>query len=105
MPERARVSFAACGQGLGVPGEKGQWGLCVPQCGARRRGTAQTLLPSPVAHLCPPCPVLPAELTPSLLFLCSGISSHPISIFTLWPGKGLAFWGGGRAGWAAQLHF
>lgn len=28
-----------------------------------------------------------------------------ISIFTLWPGKGLAFWGGGRAGWATQLHF
>lgn len=79
--------------------------LRAPKYEARRRGAAQTLLPSRIAHLCPPCPVLPAELTPPLLFLCSGISSHPINIFTLRPGKGLAFWGGGSAGWAAQLHF
>lgn len=47
------------------------------------------------------------QADPSLLFLCSGISSHPISIFTLWPGEGLAFPGvsGRGAGWAAQLHF
>lgn len=79
VPERAWVSFAACGQGLGVPGEKGRRGLpCVPpECGARRRGAAQTLLPSPVAHLCPPRPVLPAELTPPLLLL-SALASAPI---------------------------
>lgn len=52
-----------------VPGEKGQRGLprAPPECRAGRRSAAQTLLTPPTAHLCPLCPVLPAELTSLLL--------------------------------------
>ena len=64
---------SGCSRGEGPKGAA----LRAPECGARRRGAAQTLLPSPVAHLCPPRPVLPAELTPPLLLL-SALASAPI---------------------------
>lgn len=78
--------------------------LCAPSVGPGRRGTAQTLLPSPVAHLCPPCPVLPAELTPPALPLLwhqlpSHQHFHPVAR------EGLAFWGWCGEARAAQLHF
>lgn len=95
--------------GLRALGENGWRGLPgVPPSVGRGRGEQHRLpLTSPVARrLCPLRLVLPAELTPPPAPpLCSGISSHPIGIFTPGPGKGLALWGGGRDGWAATLCF
>lgn len=107
-PGRAWVSSVMRGQGCVLRGRRAGVGCpACPRVWGGGEGSSTDSPTSPVAlRLCPLRPVLPAELPPPPAPpLCSGISSHPIGIFTPGPGKGLALWGGGRDGWAATLCF